>query len=118
MTEIELADLESTLAANPSQKHAVYITVKDCSDCNANESVLSNAFASTSEIKWYKIYVTEETPFFAPTTVPSVVFFEGRNRVVEGIGVMDSSNIDAFVQFAKSFLGLHEGKKWLSSTVE
>ncbi len=118
MTEIDLADLESTLAASPEQKHAVYITVKDCSDCSANENVLNNAFASTTEIKWYKIYVTEETPLFAPTTVPSVVFFEGRNRVVEGIGVMDGSNIDAFVQFAKSFLGLHEGKKWLSSTVE
>lgn len=63
MKEIDLADLESTLAASPSQKHAVYITVKDCSDCTANENILNNAFASTSEIKWYKIYVTEETPF-------------------------------------------------------
>ena len=118
MTEIELTNLETTLAASPEQKHAVYLTMKDCADCSANETRLSNAFSSISEIKWYKVYLTDTTPFFAPSTVPSVVFFEGRNRVVEGIGVMDGSNIDAFVQFAKSFLGLHEGKKWLSSTVE
>lgn len=92
--------------------------MKDCSDCSTNENTLKNAFSTTSDIKWYKIYITEETPFFAPTTVPSVVFFEGRNRVVEGIGIMDSSNIDAFVQFVRGFLGLTEGEKWLSSMVE
>ena len=118
MTLIELKDLETTLAASPNQKHAVYITMQDCSDCSTNENTLNNAFSTISDIKWYKIHVTEETPFFAPTTIPSVVFFEGRNRVVEGIGIMDSSNIDAFVQFVKSFLGLTEGEKWLSSTVE
>ena len=118
MTLIELKDLETTLAASPNQKHAVYITMQDCSDCSTNENTLNNAFSTISDIKWYKIHVTEETPFFAPTTIPSVVFFEGRNRVVEGIGIMDSSNIDAFVQFVKSFLGLTEGEKWLSSLVE
>ena len=118
MTEIDLADLESTLAASPSQKHAVYITVKDCSDCSANENVLNNAFASTTEIKWYKIYVTEETPFFAPTTVPSVVFFEGRNRLIEAFGLMDESNMDGFVQFVRTSLNLTDGEKWLSSVVE
>ena len=118
MTEIDLADLESTLAASPSQKHAVYITVKDCSDCTANENILNNAFASTSEIKWYKIYVNEETPFFAPTTVPSVVFFEGRNRLFEAFGLLDSSSIDGFVQFVRTSYGLTEGEKWLSSVVD
>jgi hypothetical protein len=118
MIEIELTNLESTLAASPEQKFAVLLTQKDCEDCTKNENLLKNAFSNVSEIKWYKVYLTDTTPFFAPSIVPSVVFFEGRNRVVEGIGVMDGSNIDAFVQFAKSFLGLHEGKKWLSSTVE
>ena len=118
MTEIELTNLETTLAASPEQKHAVYLTMKDCADCSANETRLSNAFSSISEIKWYKVYLTDTTPFFAPSTVPSVVFFEGRNRVVEGIGIMDSSNIDAFVQFVRGFLGLTEGEKWLSSLVE
>ena len=63
MTEIELTNLETTLAASPEQKHAVYLTMKDCADCSANETRLSNAFSSISEIKWYKVYLTDPPPF-------------------------------------------------------
>ena len=45
----ELTNLETTLAASPEQKHAVYLTMKDCADCSANETRLSNAFSSISE---------------------------------------------------------------------
>ena len=118
MTEIELTNLETTLAASPEQKHAVYLTMKDCADCSANETRLSNAFSSISEIKWYKVYLTDTTPFFAPSTVPSVVFFEGRNRLIEAFGLMDESNMDGFVQFVRTSLNLTDGEKWLSSIVE
>ena len=118
MIEIELTNLESTLAASPEQKFAVLLTQKDCEDCTKNENLLKNAFSNVSEIKWYKVYLTDKTPFFAPSIVPSVVFFEGRNRLFEAFGLLDSSSIDAFVQFAKNSLGLTEGEKWLSTTVE
>lgn len=118
MTEIELTNLETTLAASPEQKFAVLLTQKDCEDCTKNETLLKNAFSNVSEIKWYKVYLTDTTPFFAPSVVPSVVFFEGRNRLFEAFGLLDSSSIDAFVQFVKNSLGLTEGEKWLSTTVE
>lgn len=118
MIEIKLENLETTLEASPEQKFAVLLTQKDCEDCTKNETLLENAFSNVSEIKWYKVYLTDKTPFFAPSIVPSVVFFEGRNRLFEAYGLLEVSNIDGFVQFARTSLGLTEGEKWLSSTVE
>ena len=40
MTEIELTNLETTLAASPEQKFAVLLTQKDCEDCTKNETLL------------------------------------------------------------------------------
>ena len=50
MTEIELTNLETTLAASPEQKFAVLLTQKDCEDCTKNENLLKNAFSNVSEI--------------------------------------------------------------------
>ena len=108
MKKIELDKLEITLASEPEQKFAVLLTQEDCADCTANENRLKNAFSSVSEIVWYKVYLTDKTPFFAPSVVPAVVFF----------GLLEDSSMDAFVQFVRSSLNLTDGEKWLSSTVE
>tara|TARA_R100001509_G_scaffold9413_1_gene5185 strand:+ start:2473 stop:2829 length:357 start_codon:yes stop_codon:yes gene_type:complete len=118
MKKIELDKLEITLASEPEQKFAVLLTQEDCADCTANENRLKNAFSSVSEIIWYKVYLTDKTPFFAPSVVPAVVFFEGRNRLFEAFGLLEDSSMDAFVQFVRSSLNLTDGEKWLSSTVE
>jgi len=118
MTEIELTNLETTLAASPEQKFAVLLTQKDCEDCTKNENLLKNAFSNVSEIKWYKVYLTDTTPFFAPSIVPSVVFFLFFYRLFEAFGLLHSSSIVGFFLFAKNSLGLTEGEKWLSTTVE
>ena len=117
-TEIALNDLETTLAASPEQKHAVLLTMKDCEDCTANEERLKTTFESVPEIKWYKVYLTATTPFFAPSVVPSVVFFEGRNRLIEGFGLIEVKHMEAFTQYVRSSLGLLDDVKYISSFVE
>ena len=117
-TEIALNDLETTLAASPEQKHAVLLTMKDCEDCTANEERLKTTFESVPEIKWYKVYLTDTTPFFAPSVVPSVVFFEGRNRLIEGFGLIEVTHMEAFTQYVRSSLGLLDDVKYISSFVE
>ncbi len=117
-TEILLDDLETTLAKNPNQKHAVLLTIKDCEDCIANEKRLKTTFENVSEIKWYKVYLTDITPFFAPSVVPSVVFFEGRNRLIEGYGLIEIKHMESFTQYVRSSLGLLDDVKFVSSFVE
>ena len=117
-TEILLDDLETTLAKNPNQKHAVLLTMKDCEDCTANEERLKTTFKNVSEIKWYKVYLTDTTPFFAPSIVPSIVFFEGRNRLIEGYGLIQIEHMETFTQYVRSSLGLLDEVKFVPSFVE